>query len=177
MQQLPALSFVDRLTAMVPAIVGCWSAKVDCAPWSRLTTAQRVDHLPRYLEALFDWLRTAHRGSSYRFLEAAAEHGQQRRLQGLSYDVVMEESAYLRRAIWECGGPNPDEIGEMIALDSALTVGLMASLRGYARGELSGERGWRDALEDLATDWTESLAHQELVKTRMAERERGPRSG
>ena len=81
----------------------------------------------------------------------------------------MEESALLRRAIWECAAPNPEEMGEMIALDSALTVGLMASLRGYTRHDLAPEGRWRDALEDLATDWTESLAHQELVKTRMAE--------
>lgn len=167
MRESPAIVFVDRLTEMVPRIIGQWTAKVDCHPWTALTTSQRVDHLPGYLESLFEWLRTGHHGSSYQFLESAAKHGHERRGQGLTYDVVMEESALLRRAIWECSSPSFSEMSDMLALDSALTVGLMASLRGYARHELPAGGRWRDALEDLATEWTESLVHQELVKSRI----------
>jgi hypothetical protein len=69
----------------------------------------------------------------------------------------MEESALLRRAVWEFARPHRDEYHEMVRVDSALTVGLMASLRGYARPELDARGEWESTFARLVSDWSSLL--------------------
>ena len=65
----------------------------------------------------------------------------------------MEESALLRRAMWGFDALHRHHIHDMVKVDAALTVGLLASLRGYAKPELMARGEWNSSLVRLATDW------------------------
>ena len=65
----------------------------------------------------------------------------------------MEESALLRRAMWGFDGLHKHPLHEMAKIDAALTVGLLASLRGYAKPELTARGEWNSSLARLAMDW------------------------
>jgi hypothetical protein len=143
------------LEAEIPNIVDRWLAYVDRPPWAELSAADRLDDLPRFLTTMF-----AEMGSSQsldvdhlNFLDAAAAHGTQRRQLGLGYDHVMEESSLLRRAVWEFAKPHQRHVQEIAAVDAGLTVGLLASLRGYSKPELTARGEWKSSLARLAFEW------------------------
>jgi hypothetical protein len=146
------------LSDAISEIVARWEHLVDREPWSRLTPADRLDELPEFLTHLFDATICARdAGGAERLVDAATRHGEQRRRVGLDYDRVMEESALLRRAVWELAQSHRDEYHEMIRVDSGLTVALMASLRGYARTELEARGEWTSTLPRLIADWASLL--------------------
>ena len=139
----------------IPNIVERWLAYVDREPWSSLSMVDRLDDLPRFLDTMLTELGTQHGGEKveWSFLDAAAVHGDQRRRLELGYDYIMEESALLRRAMWGFDGLHHQRIQEMAKIDAALTVGLLASLRGYAKPELVARGEWNSSLARLAMDW------------------------
>lgn len=143
----------------IPEIVAEWQHAVDGPPWSEVTAEQRVDNLPNFLRNLFDWAvcLDTNSVSARAFLEAAAEHGAQRRAIGFDYDVIMRESAVLRRVIWNCAKNTLDDVHSMVLIDATLTVGLMASLRGYSKRELVASGRWEDSLRQLAKEWATDL--------------------
>ena len=147
------------LSTRIPDMVARWEALVDRAPWSNLSQSDRLDELPIFLEHLLDATicSTPKNGDPRPMLDAATRHGAQRRRLGLDYDHVMEESALLRRALWEFAHDHRDEYHEMIRVDSALTVALMASLRGYAKPELEARGEWESTLPRLINDWSSLL--------------------
>jgi hypothetical protein len=156
----------DKMTTLceilrnsTPEIVKRWLEFVDQPPWSELSEADRLDELPLFLESLYECTVCSSPSGRQpgRFLHAAAMHGEQRRRCGLSYDQIMEESALLRRAVWEFAKPHPHLIHEMVKIDSALTTGLLASLRGYSKPELEARGDWETTLARLNTDWTAML--------------------
>ena len=143
----------------VPNIVARWLDYIDREPWSELSVADRLDDLPRFLETLLTELSTGPSSGSvqWAFLDAAAVHGSQRRRLGLGYDHIMEESALLRRAMWGFDGLHRHAVHEMARIDAALTVGLLASLRGYAKPELTARGEWNSSLARLAMEWGSHL--------------------
>jgi len=147
------------LSASIPRIVSHWEKLVDREPWSLLSRTDRLDELPLFLARLFDSTicSAPKSGDPQPMLDAATSHGEQRRRLGLDYDHVMEESALLRRAVWEFAQPHREQYHEMIRVDSALTVALMASLRGYARPELDARGEWGSTLARLLSDWSSLL--------------------
>lgn len=147
------------LSESIPEIVDRWETSVNRAPWSTLSRADRLDELPTFLERLLDATICVEpkSGDVRPLLEAATGHGVQRRGLAFDYDHVMEESALLRRAVWESAQPHRDEYHEMVRIDSALTIALMASLRGYAKPELESRGEWETALDRLIRDWSSLL--------------------
>jgi hypothetical protein len=143
------------LTQDIPNIVDRWLAYIDREPWSSLSIEDRLDDLPRFLATLFTELSTSSSKDNveWSFLHAAAAHGSQRRRLDLGYDYIMEESALLRRAMWGFDGLHRHRVHEMAKIDAALTVGLLASLRGYAKPELVARGEWNTSLARLAMDW------------------------
>jgi len=143
------------LSNATPEIVARWEHSVNREPWSRLSRTDRLDELPEFLAHLFDVTicRTQTAADARSLLDTATRHGEQRRRLGLDYDHVMEESALLRRAVWELAQPHRDQYHEMVRVDSALTVALMASLRGYAKPELDARGEWDATLPRLIADW------------------------
>lgn len=153
-------AFCARLKAAIPDIIARWETEVRRAPWDSLSDVDRIDHLPAYLDALIDWCFCLSEDARHakRFVDTAAQHGVQRRDLNLDYDIIMEESAALRRAIWSVAAPTFEDRYDMVSIDSALTVGLMASLRGYAKPELTQNGQWEAGLARLAADWSYTLA-------------------
>lgn len=147
------------LSGSIAEIVARWERLVDREPWSRLTPTDRRDELPEFLTHLFDATVCGARKPDdvERLVDSATRHGEQRRRVGLDYDHVMEESALLRRAVWELAQSYRDEYHEMIRVDAGLTVALMASLRGYARTELEARGEWSSTMPRLIADWTSLL--------------------
>ena len=147
------------LLQSIPVIVERWEASVDRAPWSNLSRKDRLDELPMFIARLLDATicRTQKGHDPRPLLEAATSHGVQRRELRFDYDHVMEESALLRRALWEHAQPYRDEYHEMVRVDSALTLALMASLHGYAKPELDSRGEWESAIERLISDWSSLL--------------------
>jgi hypothetical protein len=147
------------LLESIPEIVARWEKSVDREPWSHLSRVDRIDELPEFLHHLI----TATicdgptSGQPTQLLDAASRHGEQRRRVGLDYDHVMEESALLRRAVWQFAQPYRDQYHDMVRVDSALTVALMASLRGYAKPELEARGEWDSTLPRLIGDWSHLL--------------------
>jgi hypothetical protein len=154
-----ALDLCTMLTESIPDVVAHWEELVDREPWSALSPADRLDELPAFLRALFDWTICAPSGerAPTTFLNTAAAHGAQRRRCGLGYDHVMEESALLRRAVWDLARPHHEHFHAMVRIDSALTVALLASLRGYSKQELVARGEWETTLARLVSDWTALL--------------------
>ena len=147
------------LSGCLPEMVARWEESVDRAPWSGLSHPDRVDELPIFLKHLLDCTICSEpkSGDPRPMLDAATRHGEQRRRLGLDYDHIMEESALLRRAVWEFARPHRDQYHEMVRVDSALTVALMASLRGYAKPELEARGEWESTLPRLISDWSSLL--------------------
>jgi hypothetical protein len=147
------------LPESIPQIVERWEKSVAREPWSHLSHTDRLDELPVFLARLFDsTICSAPKvGNPQPMLDAATRHGEQRRRLGLDYDHVMEESALLRRAVWEFAQPHREQYHEMIRVDSALTVALMASLRGYAKPEVDARGEWDSTLSRLVADWSSLL--------------------
>jgi hypothetical protein len=147
------------LSGSIDKLVVRWEEMVDRPPWSTLSRADRLDDLPTFLTSLFDSTicGAPKTDDSRRMLDTATRHGEQRRSLGLDYDHVMEESALLRRAVWEFAQAHRDQYHEMVRVDSALTVALMASLRGYAKPELEARGEWESTLPRLMSDWSSLL--------------------
>jgi len=149
------------LSGSIPDIVSRWEHLVNREPWSQLSRADRIDELPEFLAHLFDATicGTQNGGEPERLVDTATRHGEQRRRLAVDYDRVMEESALLRRAVWELAQSHRDEYHEMVRVDSGLTVALMASLRGYAKPELEARGEWDSTLPRLVADWMSLLRH------------------
>jgi hypothetical protein len=73
-------------------------------------------------------------------------------------DYIMEESALLQRSMWGFDGLHRHHLHEMAKIDAALTVGLLASLRGYAKPELTARGEWNSSLARLALNWGSLLS-------------------
>ena len=144
------------LSGRIPEMVARWGQLVDREPWSRLSATDLVDDLPNFLKNLFDATICSKPGlgDPAPMIDAASRHGEQRRRLGIDYDRVMEESALLRRAVWEFAQAHRDEYHEMVRVDSALTVALMASLHGYAKPELEERGEWDSTLSRLIREWS-----------------------
>ena len=147
------------LSTRIPELVARWEQSVDREPWSKLSHADLIDELPTFLEHLLEATICSKPGlgDPGPMVDTATRHGEQRRRLGIDYDRVMEESALLRRAVWEFAQPHREEYHEMLRVDSALTVALMASLRGYAKPELEARGEWESTLSRVVTDWSSLL--------------------
>jgi hypothetical protein len=147
------------LSRSIREIVARWEQSVDRAPWSALSRDDRLDELPIFLERLLDSTICGGRETRdpRRMLDVATAHGEQRRRVGLDYDHVMEESALLRRAVWEFAQSHRDEYHEMVRVDSGLTFALLASLHGYAKLELDARGEWDATFSRLISDWSSLL--------------------
>lgn len=112
-------------------------------PWGSLPEDQRIDHLPKLVEALLqtafdereDEKRTA------RVLELGRIHGLDRRYQGFDEEVVLAEYYLLRSEA--CDGLrtlHADDALESVIpkLDAAISSATMASLRGLHGRDVDG---------------------------------------
>jgi hypothetical protein len=148
----------------IAEIVADWKRLTDRAPWRSLSDTDWVNHLAPLLSAIFD--AGVCGGGSHkcrrRVIEAAMEHGEQRRAQGLAIDVLLDEHNELRNAVWRflsrrAGRELSDEfLAEIVRFDAAGTFAAMGSLRGYYRLEIERERDWGCESDRIVADWEET---------------------
>jgi hypothetical protein len=135
-------------------VLAAWVALSDRPPWSRLTTAERVDHLPPLLDAIFLAVfdETSERAHRARMIHGAASHGEDRRSQGYDEEIILDEYYLLRGLLWTelRARLDPARAAPIIVkVDSALSLASAASLRGMNRARLESAGQWPAALDAL----------------------------
>ena len=151
----------DSVDENVAEIVASWKQLTNRPPWTRLTPAQWVDHLPPLLRAMIDAVicgRGSH-DARRRVVESGIIHGGHRRANDLTVEVILDEYYYLRNATWgflqsRLGTRLDSEIvAEILRLDAAIVMATLSSLRGFHRIEVERTREWNQVIEDLVVDW------------------------
>ena len=146
----------DRAVAALvhDKVVASWEALSDRPPWSRLTTAQRVDHLAPLLTSLLRavFAETPERTHRAEMIRNAATHGEDRRSQGYDEEIILEEYYLIRELIWTelRARLEPSRAAPIIIrVDVALSLASAASLRGMHRKVLEASGRWPAALDAL----------------------------
>jgi hypothetical protein len=92
----------------------------------------------------------AYEDASERLVRAAASHGDQRRLQGVTDDAVLREYHALRTALWrhliKAPMPRSEALTAIMRVDVVITVATSAALRGFHRSDLTPNPEWATQL-------------------------------
>lgn len=131
-------------------------------PWVKLPRDFRVDALPELTVAVADLAlgRTQGEALCRRVLEVGVSHGEHRLKRGFPESLLFHEHYLLRKAIWryirEHHQRDAKLIGEAIVrIDSALSLAVRASLRGFHRPAFEHLGRWDAAIDDLRNEWQE----------------------
>lgn len=83
----------------------------------------------------------------------AAEHGSERRSQGLPEHVIFDDYRFLQRAVssylWARFGRGAKVTEAILRFDAATSTASSASLFGYFRAEIEGTGQWREGLSKI----------------------------
>jgi hypothetical protein len=154
----------DGLDSNISAIVAQWKQLTNRPPWTTLSAADWVDHLPPLLRAMIEGV-VCHGGSHearQRVVEQAILHGAHRRRHGLSLDNILEEQAQLRQATWRFLTEKAESIvnstivTEIVRLDGAISVATIASLSGFHQAEIERTREWDEVIARLVENWEQT---------------------
>ena len=143
----------EDLKANARKLVEKWDRRTTGEPWVSLPKDYRVDHLPDVLVGITEASlcrpldEEAHRENMW----AAVHHGSQRRKQGVAEHVLFREYHLLREVIWRYLQKRdyPDLLQAITRVDAAISLALMASLRGFYRNELEDEGQWSETIDNL----------------------------
>ena len=148
-------AIADHIIENLDEIVGRWITLQIDEPWVRLPMRDLIDHLPAVITALvgasLSEPRSADRHRAK--VQAAADHGRQRRLAGIDHEVIFQEYYGVRNALWAVVRPRYSEARgaeAMLRMDSAISVALRASLLGYHEFRLPDGEDVEARLEALA---------------------------
>jgi DNA-binding response OmpR family regulator len=108
------------------ATIEDWLARVECQKeltHISLTREQRTGHLPNLIKELVQRLRVIPQklGSNH-VSEAAVEHGQIRKLQGYSIEMIVEESRILQVSIFNTLQKNLSTVDFSLLLHDVMTI-------------------------------------------------------
>lgn len=143
----------DYLTERIGEILVEWNALTVERPWHELPETHRLDSLPEVITGLIEAAVCspddveAHRAK----VQAAAEHGFQRRDQGFEHDLLLTEYYLMREAIWRVLRRDESlaRAEAILLIDSAMNLATRASFAGYHREEYQRAGKWPAALEEL----------------------------
>lgn len=126
--------------------------------WLALPESITFDSLPEVLQAVAAAaLVTPFDAAACRVLVGfAAEHGETRQREGFPERLIYTEYQLLRRSLWEfvrerIGADAAP--GAIMQVDAVLSLGTLASLRGYHRPTYEARNAWPRTLDDLAKEW------------------------
>src|SRR5690606_8387727 len=146
----------DHMKGHVSQILVEWEQLVREEPWFSLPPEHRIDSLPDVIISLVGASvcepldREAHR----RNIEAACQHGSNRRKQGIPEHLIFTEYHLLRHAIWRFLTANfrPSEriTQAMLRIDSAIALATNASMWGYYRDEIQALGKWEEGMKRIA---------------------------
>src|SRR5262245_26047488 len=104
----------DFLRSRQHEIVSVWTQRVrTMSPAHELSESAIVDHLPKILALMADYIEAVHAGRSVSLEQLAKAHAVDRLGRGFDFDLIVKEYAFLRRAILDLWG---SEIGPSIDL-------------------------------------------------------------
>lgn len=142
------------LLAEIPEIMADWDRNTDVLPWSGLEESERQNNLISVITRILD---CAMSGASREervnaMIEAACNHGECRREQGVEVESVFTEYDRLRTATWRqlrTLADAPTSYDAIFAIDGLLSVASRATALGYHRSEMEANGLWEKHLEEL----------------------------
>lgn len=144
------------IKANVAEIVQEWEILVREQPWFALPAEHRTTGLPEVIIALVEasLCEPSDVESHRRIVQAAAQHGWNRRTQSIPEGLLLTEYHLLRQALWRYltrkFGPSHRTVEAITRMDTAITVATNASLWGYYREEIEALGKWDASVETLA---------------------------
>jgi len=155
----PEHSEIHRIAAHLlehtDGILERWEELVREEPWFSLPRQHRLSNLRAVVEAIAAVAAAApgDRDALRKVVFAGAEHGINRRKQGIPETLVPIEFHLLRRALWRYLGdtfaPREDTYTAIVGVDAYITQALNAAMWGYYRDEIDAHGGWENAIERL----------------------------
>lgn len=145
----------EDLKENVPAILQEWERLVREEPWFSLPQEHRINNLPGVLLGLVEAaLCSPESPESHRTkVVHAAEHGYNRREQGIPETLIFTEYHLLRQALWYYlvgrHGASDRVVRAIMRIDTAITTATNASMWGYYRPEVEAMGKWEESMERL----------------------------
>jgi hypothetical protein len=151
----------EDLEPNVSEIVTEWKRLTNRPPWSTLSHADWVDHLPPLLRAMIEGVvcNNGSHAARRQVVERAIIHGEHRRAHGLTVENILEEQSELRTATWSFLVRQVDSVatsgivGEILRFDATISVATLASLTGFHRHEVEQTRPWEQVIAGLLENW------------------------
>jgi len=139
----------------VPDVLLEWERRVREQPWYSLPAGHRIANLPDVIVGLVEasLCSPADEEAHRRKVEAAAEHGEHRRRQGIPEHLILTEYHLLRSAIWYYlvgkFGSSARTTEAIMRIDTAITLATNASMWGYHREEIEAMGKWEEGVERM----------------------------
>lgn len=149
-----------HMRANVDTILARWTDLVREEPWFSLPPEHRLSNLTAVVEALIECavLPPGAADCTRAAVMAGADHGWNRRQQGVPETLIPIEFHLLRQAVWrflnDSFPPSEATHTVQISVDNATTTTLNAAMWGYYREEIEAHEGWETALEHLVANAT-----------------------
>ncbi|HET9982555.1 MAG TPA: hypothetical protein VFQ38_03175 [Longimicrobiales bacterium] len=126
--------------------------------WLALPESITYDSLPEVLQAIAAVaLVTPFTAAACRTLVGfAAEHGETRQREGFPESLIYTEYQLLRRSLWEFVHDRIEPeaaVDAIMRVDAVLSLGTLASLRGFHRPTYEARNAWPRTLDELAKEW------------------------
>ena len=145
----------DHLRENIEAVLNRWNGLVKEEPWFSLPREHRLSNLSAVVEALITCaiLTPGSQDCARAAVNAGADHGYNRRQQGIPESLIPIEFHLLRQALWrylnDTFSPTDATYAAILSIDRSITMTLNAAMWGYYREEIEAHEGWEAALERL----------------------------
>jgi hypothetical protein len=145
----------EAIQKNVSEIVTEWETMIRQQPWYSLPEEDRLEPLPAVIMGLVDAALCrpdsveAHRAN----VEAAANHGRERRRHGVPEYLMFTEYHLIRQAIWyfvvRTFGASEYTAAAIMRIDGVISTSTNAAMWGYHREEIEGLGKWAEGIEGL----------------------------
>lgn len=145
----------EDIKANLDAVMEEWERLVREEPWFSLPREHRFNNLPGVVTGLVEAALCAPKSEySHRTkVMHAAEHGHNRREQGIPESLIFTEYHLLRQALWyyliRKHGPSDRVVRAIMRIDTAISTATNASMWGYYRSEVEALGRWEESVERL----------------------------
>jgi hypothetical protein len=145
----------EDIKANLDAVMEEWERLVREEPWFSLPREHRINNLPGVVTGLVEAALCDPKNEySHRIkVMSAAEHGYNRREQGIPESLILTEYHLLRQALWyyliRKHGPSDHVVRAIMRIDTAISTATNASMWGYYRTEVEAMGRWEESIERL----------------------------
>jgi hypothetical protein len=146
----------EQLRASLHGVVRSWNEMMRGTPLDSVKGTERLDNVPDLVLGMVEasLCNPADRASHEEKVAAAVKHGEVRREQGFSEELLFEEYDALRKAFWRTIRAIEDDAERctmgILRIDLAMTLATHASMRGFFRKEIEATGDWDQEIRELA---------------------------